>query len=249
MRIPSLERRNGFTLVELLVVIAIIAILAAILFPVFAQAREKARGISCLSNAKQLGLAMSQYMQDYDGVFPIWWSGVTTSPDPVNGQVRRRDIWFGELLLPYLKNVKVFKCPSDPVPQVNADNGAMSWQVNRNVIFDETKPCIRGPGIPFGSRYCPGVRPAMSDAEIQHPAAVVALAEYGGNNYFGRTHNEPESTRVLWGRFGRRPTLAEIKQFCPSCGDIRHQDGANHVSSTATPSGTTRRTSSAAWTT
>ncbi len=65
--------RRGFTLIELLVVIAIIAILAAILFPVFAQAREKARAIKCLSEAKQLGLAIAQYEQDYDGVFPLWW--------------------------------------------------------------------------------------------------------------------------------------------------------------------------------
>src|SRR5688572_21323462 len=63
--------RQGFTLIELLVVIAIIAILAAILFPVFAQARGKARQTSCLSNLKQLGLAFEQYKQDYDGVYPI----------------------------------------------------------------------------------------------------------------------------------------------------------------------------------
>ena len=63
--------RTAFTLIELLVVIAIIAILAAILFPVFAQAREKARGIACLSNLKQLGLSFEMYLQDYDEVMPI----------------------------------------------------------------------------------------------------------------------------------------------------------------------------------
>ena len=66
-----MQRRTGFTLIELLVVIAIIAILAAILFPVFAQAREKARAISCMSNLKQTGLGTLMYVQDYDDNFPI----------------------------------------------------------------------------------------------------------------------------------------------------------------------------------
>ncbi len=65
------QSSHGFTLIELLVVIAIIAILAAILFPVFAQAREKARSISCLSNTKQLGLSVMMYVQDYDEMYPM----------------------------------------------------------------------------------------------------------------------------------------------------------------------------------
>src|SRR2546426_8289250 len=78
---------SGFTLIELLVVIAIIAILAAILFPVFAQAREKARQSTCLSNQKQLGTAMSMYIQDYDERFPNWRTVVPKSADDPNAKI------------------------------------------------------------------------------------------------------------------------------------------------------------------
>jgi prepilin-type N-terminal cleavage/methylation domain-containing protein/prepilin-type processing-associated H-X9-DG protein len=95
-------RAGGFTLIELLVVIAIIAILAAILFPVFARAREKARQSGCLNNLKQLGLAQMQYVQDYDETYPtVYWSLMT-----------KNTFRFAYVLEPYLKNTGVLKCPS-----------------------------------------------------------------------------------------------------------------------------------------
>jgi prepilin-type N-terminal cleavage/methylation domain-containing protein/prepilin-type processing-associated H-X9-DG protein len=104
-----MERRrsySGFTLIELLVVIAIIAILAAILFPVFAQARDKARGAACLSNQKQLGLAAGMYAQDYDGGYvPSYMDDRTAA----GGWSRRN--WY-QILPPYIKNAAVFACPS-----------------------------------------------------------------------------------------------------------------------------------------
>jgi len=116
-RALATRRRPAFTLIELLVVIAIIAILAAILFPVFAQAREKARQASCLSNLKQVGLAMLQYGQDYDetlfpwvntgAVGPVFWdtyqdfSSWPPKVDPTKG-----------LLQPYMKNTQVQDCVS-----------------------------------------------------------------------------------------------------------------------------------------
>src|ERR1035438_4951515 len=97
-------KRRGFTLIELLVVIAIIAILAAILFPVFAKAREKARTASCSNNCKQIGLAFIQYVQDYDEHYPPY--------DNDTGGAVPRYGW--ELLIqPYIKNTQAFHCPSD----------------------------------------------------------------------------------------------------------------------------------------
>ncbi|MFP3902987.1 MAG: DUF1559 domain-containing protein, partial [Armatimonadota bacterium] len=100
-------RGRGFTLIELLVVIAIIAILAAILFPVFARAREKARQTACLSNVKQLGLAMHMYIQDYDEKFP--GRAATTHYPPWD---HPWSYWY-KVIEPYVKNEQLFVCPSE----------------------------------------------------------------------------------------------------------------------------------------
>jgi len=97
--------RRGFTLIELLVVIAIIAILAAILFPVFAKAREKARQSSCLSNTKQIMLAVLQYVQDYDETFPQGSYPMITPTDPITQSWK-------DVIAPYCKNTQMFTCPS-----------------------------------------------------------------------------------------------------------------------------------------
>jgi prepilin-type N-terminal cleavage/methylation domain-containing protein/prepilin-type processing-associated H-X9-DG protein len=99
------SRRAGFTLIELLVVIAIIAILAAILFPVFAQAREKARQTSCLSNSKQLALGVLMYVQDYDETFPMSVYVEPTTPAPTMVSIY-------DVLQPHMKNVGILNCPS-----------------------------------------------------------------------------------------------------------------------------------------
>src|SRR4051812_35148627 len=99
--------RNAFTLIELLVVIAIIAILAAILFPVFASAREKARQSSCANNMRQMGLAQMSYVEDYDSTMQPGYSG----------SVNVETVW-AELLYPYTRNTNIFNCPSAKNPML-----------------------------------------------------------------------------------------------------------------------------------
>jgi len=101
------RRRQGFTLIELLVVIAIIAILAAILFPVFSRAREKARQTSCLSNLRQLATAVGQYVQDYDETFPM-------SVYPSLNAAGMCALTMAGAIEPYIKNRQIYQCPSEP---------------------------------------------------------------------------------------------------------------------------------------
>src|SRR5690554_1952004 len=110
-----MRHRRGFTLIELLVVIAIIAILAAILFPVFARAREKARQTSCLSNVKQINLGILMYAQDWDEVLPPYrWNQEPPSSvwiDRDNSAATNRHFW-AQCVEPYLKNLDIMFCPS-----------------------------------------------------------------------------------------------------------------------------------------
>lgn len=106
------SRREGFTLIELLVVIAIIAILAAILFPVFAQAREKARGSACLSNTKQISTGFALYLQDYDERFPATVTERQAPAGTPDTAEARAPYSYQITLQPYIKNRDLFKCPS-----------------------------------------------------------------------------------------------------------------------------------------
>jgi prepilin-type N-terminal cleavage/methylation domain-containing protein len=153
--------RSAFTLIELLVVIAIIAILAAILFPVFAQARERARQTSCISNAKQMGLALAMYVQDYEG-YPMHSSPSNQSP---------RTRW-PDHTYPYIKNEQIFTCPS-----IAASPGMTpafrQWAHN---------PTKRYGGYGFNYQYLGNSRfPFYAiDAAVGTPAETIAIADTAG---------------------------------------------------------------------
>ena len=125
--LPRVSRSSGFTLIELLVVIAIIALLAAILFPVFARTREKARQSVCSSNEKQLGLSMLQYTQDYDNALPV----VAGSTVAVN--TNNTGGWAG-MIYPYVRSAPLYTCPDDTT-KLTGGNMALSYAYNCNLTL------------------------------------------------------------------------------------------------------------------
>ena len=139
-------RRRGFTLIELLVVIAIIAILAAILFPVFAKAREKARQTSCLSNLRQLGTAVLAYAQDYDERMPL--SVGYQTPAVVLAGPEWPNYWW-EQVMPYMKNEQILACPSSGVKSVNS-GGASDTRHTVNYAYN-----IKASGQSLGTCTAP----------------------------------------------------------------------------------------------
>lgn len=150
VRLGGLKR--GFTLIELLVVIAIIAILAAILFPVFARAREAARGASCRSNLKQIGLAMNMYKQDYDETMPFQVNGSLWSfhpTDPAN------QTYWGYFYQPYAKNQQIWACPSAKEASVKATSYGLNGYLD-------------------GGRFSAPWQPGISDAAVVDPAGTIA---------------------------------------------------------------------------
>ncbi|MEO7716686.1 MAG: DUF1559 domain-containing protein [Capsulimonas sp.] len=139
--LPQISRNStrGFTLIELLVVIAIIAILAAILFPVFAQAREKARQISCASNERQIGLGIMQYVQDNDETMPRSFYGANGWATSGAGS----DYKWMDAIYPYVKSEGVFNCPDDsidPVYKNRTDSHYGSYGINQAYDYSSWVP-------------------------------------------------------------------------------------------------------------
>ena len=163
---------RAFTLIELLVVIAIIAILAAILFPVFAQARAKARQASCLSNGKQIGLGLMMYAQDYDEVLPGYrWNYANANPfwqDPRVGAATKNAIFYSQMIQPYIKNKDVWKCPSR--------TGAFS-DVDPNVSGADQLDSYGGQNSYGVNHYCYPAGRGFSLASIAATADTVSMVD------------------------------------------------------------------------
>lgn len=185
----------GFTLIELLVVIAIIAILAAILFPVFAQAREKARQTSCLSNIRQITLANILYRQDYEDT--VAFNRDCSNPGGaacINGRAARG--WV-DLLFPYVKNRGVYKCPSDSEEAVPMPPSTTQYW-DGTAVMDPLAGYVWGPIVPgtlLGgenrSSYARNNNLAnngsatATDAEVIYPATTILVFEFASNTGAG----------------------------------------------------------------
>jgi prepilin-type N-terminal cleavage/methylation domain-containing protein len=177
---------KGFTLIELLVVIAIIAILAAILFPVFAQAREKARAISCVSNMKNIGLALAMYTVDYDdGLikeyygFPPTINGTAQwGPAPTPPTTIQYYSW-RYAIQPYLKNVNVLACPSNPVGNnPNLWTNSVSYASTSLGQWVPGGYCVNQDVIGFANGAEAGLSSGLNlDSDITDPSNTIIVAD------------------------------------------------------------------------
>jgi prepilin-type N-terminal cleavage/methylation domain-containing protein/prepilin-type processing-associated H-X9-DG protein len=207
---------SGFTLIELLVVIAIIAILAAILFPVFAQAKAAAKKTACLSNSKQIGIGLYMYLTDFDDSLMM-----ANYPDPSagytgpytqfawnNGPGASQPLW-ADLMMPYVKNKQIFACPVDSRPVLKkSDHTAFPTSVPR-LSFALNYYFFRPPGGAAALFQIGG----GSITSIPNPAGKIFIAETGPNPTPGASLG----------------VIPEIVRPDRPWGFDRHQDGANYV--------------------
>lgn len=204
----SLKRTpHAFTLIELLVVIAIIAILASILFPVFARARENARRASCMSNLKQIGLGLMQYIQDYDGNWPNRCFGYGCYEAGYTHPYSAGCYKWMDAIFPYVKSEQIFDCPSDRLPYRNAANNATIQPYDHmygkyrfgsygaNAMY-EGWPGQRGFFHTEETSSGGTAQSPTTDASLEAPSTTVAVADaYAYDSYYPwMIHYSPTSS-------------------------------------------------------
>lgn len=235
-RYPYMGSGAGFTLIELLVVIAIIAILAAILFPVFAQAREKARQVSCLSNCKQLGLGYMMYTQDYDETFAFAerWGGA--------GQ------GWGGRIYPYVKNRAVYTCPNDYAPRpdwvprtnvvsyaqntfLSSNNHFWEWSVDANGVYSNTQTATMATLSAPSSIVLIYEATGAVDGGAPYPQPVLKNGKFFFYNFGDVTNPREVDTMAGNGASGawQTPVIAERHGNYTLPGDGSINGGANFV--------------------
>ena len=211
---------SAFTLIELLVAIAIIAILAAILFPVFAQAREKARQTSCLSNIKQIGLGLLMYTQDYDEQFPrADYTLPAGTPSPLNPAAsggfagRINHYKWQTWVLPYIKNTQIFFCPSRTRDQE-------AWNVNGEIKGNGYALNLSISGRPIANSATTENSSFLGGglAGVQEPASTWMLQELRNQVSFSYISSSgqlfPAALRESWADY-LMPGNAVVKDYAP----------------------------------
>ncbi len=225
--------KQGFTLIELLVVIAIVAILAAILFPVFAKVRENARRTACMSNLKQVGLAVIQYQQDNDEFFVLTERGSDLGDD--------HEYYWGDMLQPYLKSWDVLHCPdadqaiqfkaSPPSPAAYSQQWSYDYAIND--VVDSTAICTTAPDDPA----CKHVGIAGQNLSVvTNPVDTVLIVDNSPetsdngdiNNGTGVTNNPADLSHgrheINWQVGSRQPRYLNVNGRSQD-GFPRHNDG------------------------
>jgi len=206
--------KRGFTLIELLVVIAIIAILAAILFPVFSKVRENARAMSCASNMRQIGLSLRQYSQDADELYPAIRLGDQLDGNPNNQVNDVFDATLAKYMLcwenevqPYIKSKSVFICPSNPNAHLmagttaNGNQNTQGWGAETDHILPVSYVMNANVSswVPASSNVTWTDPKPLSDAQLVRPSDTIAIAEETISSYNNGNADPDIHASWLWG--------------------------------------------------